>query len=82
MVDFLRCADNLSHPMILGLIWDRITEENRISAESTMSEIQDQWLKESQFYMGCKLVALYQQQIDKINSEDPELTIKDELIPL
>ena len=56
----MRCAEGINHPMILYQIWKRVTEENKIEAEKSMSELQTEWLKESQFYMACKLVSLYQ----------------------
>ncbi len=30
---FLRCAEDIEHPMILYQIWKRVTEENQMAAE-------------------------------------------------
>lgn len=65
----LRCADKLEHPRILYLIWKRVTEENALNAEASMTDVQTEYLKESQFYMACKLVQLYQSKIDDIMNE-------------
>ena len=70
--------------MILYHIWKRVTEENQILAEQSQSEIQTEYLKESQFYMACKLVALYQQKMDEIMSSTQSMTMvagDDDILP-
>lgn len=51
-----------------------------------MSEIETEYLKESQFYMACKLVALYQSKFDEIMSETQSMTMQgsldDDILPV
>lgn len=58
MTKVLRCAEDLD-PFILYAIWSRIVEEN-LMAGSNISDVNVEWLRESQFHMACKLVAIYQ----------------------
>ena len=63
MTKVLRCAEDLD-PFILYAIWSRIVEENLMQGGSSAQDVE--WLRESQFHMACKLVAIYQQSQGKI----------------
>lgn len=55
----LRCAEDLEVSMLYA-IWERVIEENLADGQPT------KYLKESQFYMACKLVALYQKHYNEL----------------
>ena len=57
MTKVLKCAENLD-PVICYAIWNRIIEENTLG-EGNLNAADVKWLKESQFHMACKLVAIY-----------------------
>lgn len=50
---------------MLYAIWQRVIDENQ-SEISQDSSIQIDFLKESQFYMACKLVAIYQDNYNEL----------------
>jgi hypothetical protein len=62
----LSCSNNLS-PAILYSIWARVTEENETDESYVGQDMA--YLKESQFYIACKLVAIYQECV-RSHSED------------
>ena len=55
----LKCSTKLE-PQILYAIWERVIEENTQDLESVVNVA---FLKESQFYLACKLVAIYQKNL-------------------
>ena len=48
---------------MLYAIWERVIQENQQEI-SLDSQVEISFLKESQFYMACKLVAIYQKHVE------------------
>lgn len=59
----MQCAVGLDS-QILYDIWERITKKESNNKESSIaSMVASPYLKESQFYLACKLVAIHQNHL-------------------